>query len=257
MVGARARLPLSWAVERIRGARAGRAARIRRRRRPRPQWSSRLPNCVHVREGRVGYEVGRRCAALAIGVAACARRRADVARRAAGSRRPRRQRRRSSRQAGRRFGGRSCSAPSGPCSSRRHCERSCTCIPGGGGLWFAFDAAGLAGRLSASVPPRDAEFHFAGSEGRGGHTPAVQGRILDGGGDGAPARRVRPLRIEAAVMLVQPEVTTAELGCAGDPRPRLRVHDLLPAGTAACRQHPAGRGHDRRDDPAPGRRPFR
>ena len=85
--------------------------------------------------------------------------------------------------------------------------------PGGGGLSVSFDAAELAGLLPASVPPRDATFRFQGSDVE--LVPAVQGRILD---VAATARRLaesESARVKAAVTLVEPDVTTAELGALG------------------------------------------
>ena len=122
--------------------------------------------------------------------------------------------------------------------------------PSGGGLSISFDAAGLARLLPASVPPRDATFRFSGS--KVGLVPAVQGRILDVAGTALRLAESDTARVEAAVTFVEPDVTTAELAGARDPRPRLRVHDLLPAGTAARRQHPSGGRRDRRDDPSAG-----
>ena len=94
--------------------------------------------------------------------------------------------------------------------------------PGGGGLSVSFDTAALAGLLPASVPARDAEFRFAGSEVE--IVPAVQGRIID-----APATALRLTesgsdRVEAAVTLVATGSNDGRARCAWDPRPRLRVH---------------------------------
>jgi vancomycin resistance protein YoaR len=83
----------------------------------------------------------------------------------------------------------------------------------GNGLSFAFDAAGLARLLPASVPPRDAELRFAGS--RVEVVPAVPGRILDAAATALRLAQSPGPRVEAAVTFVQPEVTTAELKALG------------------------------------------
>ena len=85
--------------------------------------------------------------------------------------------------------------------------------PSGGGLSISFDAGGLARLLPASVPPRDAEFRVREAEVE--IVPAVQGRVLD---VAATARRLAEsvsAQVEAAVTIVQPEVTTAELTSLG------------------------------------------
>jgi vancomycin resistance protein YoaR len=85
--------------------------------------------------------------------------------------------------------------------------------PGEGGLTVSFDAGRLAKLLPASVAPRDAELRVRGANIE--LVPAVQGRILD---VAATARRLVESdrsRVEAAVTLVQPGVTTAELASLG------------------------------------------
>ena len=80
-------------------------------------------------------------------------------------------------------------------------------------LSIAFDEVGLASLLPASVSARDAEFRFQGANVE--IVPAVQGRVLD---VAATARRLTASEqspIEAAVTLVQPNVTTAELASLG------------------------------------------
>jgi vancomycin resistance protein YoaR len=85
--------------------------------------------------------------------------------------------------------------------------------PSGGGLSVAFDAAGLARLLPASVPPRDATFRFSGST--VGLVPAVRGRILDVAATALRLAESDSARVEAAVTLVEPAVTTAELRVLG------------------------------------------
>ena len=83
----------------------------------------------------------------------------------------------------------------------------------GGGLSVAFDEIGLAKLLPASVSARDAEFRFPGREVE--IVPSVQGRVLD---VAATARRLADSdqpAVEAAVTLVQPSVTTADLASLG------------------------------------------
>ena len=84
--------------------------------------------------------------------------------------------------------------------------------PGEGGLSVSFDAGRLARLLPASVAPRDAELRVRGANVE--LVPAVQGRILD---VAATALRLAEptARVEAAVTLVQPDVTTAELAALG------------------------------------------
>ena len=81
--------------------------------------------------------------------------------------------------------------------------------PSGGGLSLAFDAAGLARLLPASVAARDATFRFSGSDVE--LVPAVQGRILDVAATALRLAESDNPRVEAAVTLVDPDVTTAEL----------------------------------------------
>ncbi len=85
--------------------------------------------------------------------------------------------------------------------------------PSGGGLSLAFDAAGLARLLPASVPARDATFRFSGSDVE--LVPAVQGRILDVAATALRLAESDSPRVEAAVTLVDPDVTTAELRALG------------------------------------------
>jgi vancomycin resistance protein YoaR len=85
--------------------------------------------------------------------------------------------------------------------------------PSGGGLSIAFDAARLATLLPASIRARDATFRFLGSEVR--IVPAVQGRIFDAAGTALRLAESDSVDIEAAVTLVEPQVTTAELKALG------------------------------------------
>ncbi len=85
--------------------------------------------------------------------------------------------------------------------------------PSGGGLSIAFDAAGLAKLLPASTMPRDAAFRFPGSDVE--LVPAAQGRILDVASTALRLAETASPRVEAAVTLVQPDVTTAELASLG------------------------------------------
>ena len=85
--------------------------------------------------------------------------------------------------------------------------------PSGGGLSIAFDAAGLAKLLPASTMPRDAAFRFPGSDVE--LVPAAQGRILDVASTAIRLAETASPRVEAAVTLVQPDVTTAELASLG------------------------------------------
>jgi vancomycin resistance protein YoaR len=83
----------------------------------------------------------------------------------------------------------------------------------GSQLLVAFDEVGLARLLPASVPARDAEFRFKGREVE--LVPAVQGRVLDAAATAARLAGSARSPVEAAVTLVQPEVTTAELASLG------------------------------------------
>ena len=85
--------------------------------------------------------------------------------------------------------------------------------PSGGGLSVAFDARGLARLLPASVPARDATFRFSGSDVE--LLPAVQGRILDAAETARRLAESESARVDAAVTLVEPNVTTAELKAFG------------------------------------------
>jgi len=80
-------------------------------------------------------------------------------------------------------------------------------------LRVAFDEVGLARLLPASVSPRDAEFRFRGGEVE--IVPAVQGRVLDVAATAGRLADSDESTVEAAVSLVQPEVTTAELAALG------------------------------------------
>ena len=83
----------------------------------------------------------------------------------------------------------------------------------GNGLSVAFDAIGLAKLLPASVAPRDAEFRFRGAEVV--IVPAVQGRVLDVAATAGLLAGSDESSVEAAVSLVEPSVTTAELASFG------------------------------------------
>ena len=85
--------------------------------------------------------------------------------------------------------------------------------PSGGGLSVTFDAGELARLLPASVPPRDAQFRFRGAEVE--IVPAVQGRALDVGTTAIRLAESGRARIEAAVTIVQPDVSTTELASLG------------------------------------------
>ena len=85
--------------------------------------------------------------------------------------------------------------------------------PDGGGLRVSFDAGSLAKLLPASVAPRDAEFRVRGANVE--LVPAVQGRILDVAATALRLVQSDRSRVEAALMLVQPHVTTAELASLG------------------------------------------
>ena len=85
--------------------------------------------------------------------------------------------------------------------------------PSGGGLSVAFDAGGLARLLPASVPPRNAEFRVREAE--VAIVPAVQGRVLDVAATALRLAESDSPRVQAAVTIVQPDVTTAELDSLG------------------------------------------
>ena len=98
--------------------------------------------------------------------------------------------------------------------------------PSGGVLTVAFDAAGLAKLLPASVPARDAEFRFRGTNVE--IVPAVQGRVLDAATTAALLADSDESIVEAAVTLVQPDVTTGELAALG-------IRDPVSEFTTYCR----------------------
>jgi vancomycin resistance protein YoaR len=83
----------------------------------------------------------------------------------------------------------------------------------GSGLSVVFDEVGLARLLPASVSPRDAEFRFRGTEVM--IVPSVQGRVLDVAATAGLLADSDESSVEAAVTLVQPSVTTAELASLG------------------------------------------
>jgi vancomycin resistance protein YoaR len=85
--------------------------------------------------------------------------------------------------------------------------------PSGGGLSIALDPAALARLLPSSVMPRDAAFRFIGREVE--LVPSVQGRILDVAATALRLAETSSPRVRAAVTLVEPDVTTAELGALG------------------------------------------
>ena len=85
--------------------------------------------------------------------------------------------------------------------------------PGEGGLSVSFDAGRLARLLPASVAPRDAELRVRGVNVE--IVPSVQGRILDVAATALRLAESDRSRVEAAVTLVQPDVTTAELASLG------------------------------------------
>ncbi len=80
-------------------------------------------------------------------------------------------------------------------------------------LSVAFDAVGLAKLLPASVSPRDAEFRVRGASVE--VVPAVQGRVLDAAATAGRLADSDQSLVEAAVTLMQPSVTTAELASLG------------------------------------------
>jgi vancomycin resistance protein YoaR len=100
--------------------------------------------------------------------------------------------------------------------------------PGGGGLLVSFDRAGLARLLPASVPPRDAELRVRGRKVE--LVRSVQGRVLDADATALRLAASDRSRVGAAVMLVRPEVTTAELAALG-------IRDLVSEFTT---YYPAG-----------------
>jgi vancomycin resistance protein YoaR len=80
-------------------------------------------------------------------------------------------------------------------------------------LSVGFDEVGLTRLLPASVPARDAEFRFRGASVE--IVPAVQGRILDAAATAERLADTDSPQVVAAVTLVQPDVTTAELVSLG------------------------------------------